>query len=212
MKLQLTEDVGESQTSVDQDDSSVLPGITLKPYGIENIELGHPAGVLNTETGEVNIVTVNGVAIEKIVCPQIIGSAVTELSSILSKPFDSSTNSFIKHYDDTDMTRLMDIGNLITIPTNLNTNVATSTAQLNGDLVYATRNRDVLVLSDNSIDVTTGIGAPFESELSLRFLLDNIIARAEKAGFVITVDLVPNKPLAMGNYNMVPTIRRKDYR
>lgn len=36
-----------------------------------------------------------------------------------------------------------------------------------------------------------------------------VIESAKELGFVITIDLVNNEPLAMGNYTMVPTIREK---
>jgi hypothetical protein len=37
--------------------------------------------------------------------------------------------------------------------------------------------------------------------------LTSLINIAKEHGFVITVDTVPNKPLAMGNYEMVASVR-----
>lgn len=37
--------------------------------------------------------------------------------------------------------------------------------------------------------------------------LRKLLQAAELQGFVITVDLVPNEPLAMGNYRMVGYVR-----
>lgn len=44
-------------------------------------------------------------------------------------------------------------------------------------------------------------------ESSLAAELIALLDRAELSGFVITVDLVPNEPLAMGNYRMVGHVR-----
>lgn len=44
-------------------------------------------------------------------------------------------------------------------------------------------------------------------ESSIADELRRILRRAELLGFVITVDLVPNEPLAMGNYRMVGHVR-----
>jgi hypothetical protein len=45
-------------------------------------------------------------------------------------------------------------------------------------------------------------------EASLADALYELLRRAELSGFVITVDLLPCGPLAMGNYQMVGHVRR----
>jgi hypothetical protein len=47
----------------------------------------------------------------------------------------------------------------------------------------------------------------FVSEETLKAQLDILLHTAKRCGFVLTVDLVSNKPLAMGNYEMVSNIR-----
>jgi hypothetical protein len=51
------------------------------------------------------------------------------------------------------------------------------------------------------------------NQMTVQMQLDNLISVAERCGFVLTVDLVPNKPLAMGNYKMVGSVRetREEY-
>lgn len=44
-------------------------------------------------------------------------------------------------------------------------------------------------------------------EFSIADELRRLLHRAELSGFVVTVDLVPNKPLAMGNYRMIGHVR-----
>jgi hypothetical protein len=44
-------------------------------------------------------------------------------------------------------------------------------------------------------------------ESALAANLKMLLRQAELQGFVITVDLVPNEPLAMGNYRMVGHVR-----
>lgn len=44
-------------------------------------------------------------------------------------------------------------------------------------------------------------------ELSIAEELHQLLQRAELCGFVVTVGLVPNEPLAMGNYRMVGHVR-----
>lgn len=46
-------------------------------------------------------------------------------------------------------------------------------------------------------------------ELALAMRLSDLLKEAELAGFVITVDLVPDVPLAMGNNHMVGHVRPK---
>lgn len=44
-------------------------------------------------------------------------------------------------------------------------------------------------------------------ESSIANELYRLLRRAELCGFVVTVDLVPNEPLAMGNYRMIGHVR-----
>lgn len=48
-----------------------------------------------------------------------------------------------------------------------------------------------------------------DAEQSLMVRLRHLLRDAELAGFVITVDLVPDVPLAMGNNHMVGYVRPK---
>ena len=45
------------------------------------------------------------------------------------------------------------------------------------------------------------------SKCDIPLLVERTLAAAEKRGLVVTVDLVPRQPLAMGNYRMVAEIR-----
>jgi hypothetical protein len=53
----------------------------------------------------------------------------------------------------------------------------------------------------------------FVSEETLKAQLDILLHTAKRCGFVLTVELVSNKPLAMGNYKMVGSVRetREEY-
>lgn len=42
---------------------------------------------------------------------------------------------------------------------------------------------------------------------NFKIVLNTLIDKAEQQGLVITIDLVNETPLAMGNYKMVPDVR-----
>jgi hypothetical protein len=46
-----------------------------------------------------------------------------------------------------------------------------------------------------------------EWEESIRARLQDVLDAAHAQGFVVTVELVPEKPLAMGNYRMIGRVR-----
>lgn len=183
MKSQLIEGAGESQTPVDQEDNSTLLGITLKPYGIENIELGRPAGVLNTETGEVSVVSVGGVCINK--APEAVGVGIH--------------SAFVGYPND-----------VIQSVTNLGCFVTTSSVVSESQSQSRIANRSGLTVNTTDISVTIPVHIEaIDNEASLKDALSKLIIRAKKANLVLSVDLVPNKPLTMSNYTMVPSIRKK---
>ena len=48
-------------------------------------------------------------------------------------------------------------------------------------------------------------------EIDIRYIAERLIKDADKAGYVLTIEQVPQLPLAMRNYKSVVNIRQKRY-